>query len=60
MLADRTKSLSIIAYAQGLVTMIDFVFTLVGFLVALASPDTFSQTLAVRVNTYLPFKYLIF
>ena len=42
MLADRTKSLSIIAYAQGLVTMIDFIFTLVSFLVALASPDTSS------------------
>ena len=42
MLADITKSPTLIAYAQGLVTMTDFVFTLVGFLVALTSPDTSS------------------
>jgi len=41
-LADRTKSPVLIDYAQGLVTMIDFVFALVGFLVALVSPDTSS------------------
>jgi len=45
MLADRTKSPALIAYVQGLVTMTDFLFTLVGFVVSLASPDTYSLRL---------------